>query len=34
MLLGGLEYAILKDQAGGGYDTDFWIWHTAARIAF
>jgi hypothetical protein len=34
LLMGGLEYATLKDQAGGGFDADFWIWHAAARLAF
>ncbi|GAA5484239.1 porin [Haloferula sargassicola] len=32
--LNGLEYAIMKDQGGAGFDTDAWIWHSAARISF
>lgn len=34
VLLNGLEYAILKDDAGGGFETDAWIWHSAARVSF
>lgn len=34
VILSGLEYALLKDDAGGGFDTDFLIWHAAARLAF
>lgn len=34
MILNGLEYASMKDQAGAGFDTDAWIWHSAARMSF
>jgi hypothetical protein len=34
VILNGLEYAILKDQGGAGFDTDGWIWHSGARISF
>ncbi len=32
--LNGLEYSIMKDQAGAGFDTDGFIWHSAARVSF
>ncbi|MGE9270664.1 MAG: hypothetical protein ACQKBU_07660 [Verrucomicrobiales bacterium] len=34
VLLNGLEYALMKDEAGGGFETDAWIWHTGARVSF
>lgn len=34
VILNGLEYALMKDQAGTGADTDAWIWHSGARISF
>jgi len=34
VLLNGLEYAIMKDDAGAGFETDGWIWHTGARVSF
>jgi hypothetical protein len=34
VLLNGLEYALMKDDAGGGFETDAWIWHTGARVSF
>ena len=34
VLMSGLEHATLTDEAGGGFDTDSWIWHAGARLAF
>ena len=34
VLLNGIEYSIMKDDAGGGFQTDAWIWHTGARVSF
>jgi len=34
VLMSGLEYAMLKDQSGGGFDTNFTFWHAALRISF
>lgn len=34
VILNGLEYSILEDQAGGNFDTDAWIWHSGARVSF
>ena len=34
LLMSGLEYNTLKDESGGGFDTDAWIWHTGARVSF
>ena len=34
VFLNGLEYTILEDQAGGGFDTDAWMWHSGARVSF
>ncbi len=34
VLLNGLEWATMKDEAGGGYETSAWIWHTGARLSF
>lgn len=34
VLLNGVEYAIMKDEAGGGFGTDAVIWHTGARVSF
>lgn len=34
ILMNGLEYAEMTDQAGAGFDTDAWIWHTGARMSF
>ena len=32
-VLNGLEYALMKDDAG-GFETDAWIWHSGARLSF
>jgi hypothetical protein len=32
--MAGLENVILKDQAGGGFDTEAWIWHTGLKASF
>ncbi len=34
ILKGGLEYGLLTDQQGAGFDTELLIWHTGARISF
>ena len=34
VLLNGVEYALMKDEAGGGFETDAVIWHTGARVSF
>lgn len=34
VLLNGIEYALMKDEAGGGFETDAVIWHTGARVSF
>ncbi len=34
VVLNGLEYAILKDEAGAAFNTDGWIWHSGARVSF
>jgi hypothetical protein len=34
VLMGGVEHATLKDDAGIGADTDSWIWHAGARVSF
>ena len=34
VIMNGLEHALMKDQAGAGFDTDAWIWHSGARISF
>jgi len=34
IIMNGLEHVLLKDQAGGGFDTDAWIWHSGARLSF
>ncbi len=34
ILMGGLEHVILKDEEGGGFNTDAWIWHAGARVSF
>lgn len=34
IIMNGLEHALMKDQAGAGFDTDAWIWHSGARISF
>ncbi|WP_193214621.1 porin [Luteolibacter marinus] len=34
ILMNGLEHVLLKDQAGGGFDSDAWIWHSGARLSF
>ena len=34
VLMNGFEHVLLKDAAGGGFDTDAWIWHSGARISF
>ncbi len=34
ILMNGVEHVILNDQAGGGFDTDAWIWHSGARLSF
>jgi hypothetical protein len=30
----GLEHVILKDQAGGGFNTDAWVWHGGVKASF
>ncbi|WP_367874490.1 porin [Luteolibacter sp. Populi] len=30
----GIEHVLLKDDAGSGFDTDAWIWHSGARLSF
>ena len=34
ILMNGLEHVLLKDEAGAGFDTDAWIWHSGARLSF
>jgi hypothetical protein len=34
VLMAGLENVILKDQAGGGFDTEAWIWHAGLKASF
>ena len=34
VLMSGLENIILKDQAGAGFDTETWIWHTGVKASF
>ena len=34
LIMNGLEYDILKDETGGGFNADAWIWHTGARLSF
>jgi hypothetical protein len=34
VLMNGIEHVILEDQAGAGFDTDAWIWHSGARLSF
>lgn len=34
VLMNGLEHVLLKDESGGGFDTDAWIWHSGARMSF
>jgi len=34
VFMSGLEHATLNDDAGGGFDTDSWIWHAGARLSF
>jgi hypothetical protein len=34
VLMNGIEHVILDDQAGAGFDTDAWIWHSGARLSF
>ncbi len=34
VLLNGMEYALMKDDAGLGFETNAWIWHTGARVSF
>lgn len=34
VILNGLEYITFKDQAGAGFDSEAWIWHTGARLSF
>lgn len=34
VILNGLEYALMKDEAGGDFETDAWILHSAARVSF
>ena len=34
VLMNGVEYSLMKDQAGAGFDTDGWIWHSGARVSF
>ena len=30
----GLENVILKDEAGAGFNTDAWIWHSGVKASF
>jgi hypothetical protein len=32
--MNGLEHVLLKDEAGAGFDTDAWIWHSGMRLSF
>lgn len=34
ILMNGLEYSILKDEAGASFNTDAWIWHSGAKLSF
>ncbi len=34
ILMNGMEHVLLKDEAGAGFDTDAWIWHSGARLSF
>ena len=34
VLMNGVEHVLLKDDAGSGFDTDAWIWHSGARLSF
>ena len=34
VIMNGLEHVLLKDEAGAGFDTDAWIWHSGARLSF
>lgn len=34
VVLNGLEYALMKDEAGANFNTDSWIWHSGARFSF
>jgi len=34
VLLNGVEYALMKDEAGANFEVDSWIWHSAARVSF
>ena len=34
ILMNGVEHVLLKDEAGAGFDTDAWIWHSGARLSF
>jgi hypothetical protein len=34
VLMSGVENVILNDQAGAGFDTDAWIWHTGVKTSF
>jgi hypothetical protein len=34
VLMTGLENVILNDQAGAGFDTEAWIWHTGIKTSF
>ena len=34
VVMNGLEYALMKDEAGGGFETDAWIWHSGASVSF
>lgn len=34
IIMNGLEHSLLKDEGGGGFDTDAWIWHSGARLSF
>ena len=34
VFMGGLENVILKDEAGAGFNTESWIWHTGVKASF
>ncbi len=34
VLMSGVENVILKDDAGAGFNTDAWIWHTGVKASF
>ncbi|QJE95403.1 porin [Luteolibacter luteus] len=34
IIMNGVEHVLMKDDAGSGFDTDAWIWHSGARLSF